>query len=196
MDISFKGFNTLGAQRYQIKPANILGVQQHPTKPAKKHKHKHNKPTDLLIINFKITDDARGKDLSTFNELFPGEHEPIEDIHLKFWKYKENPHGEFDKNILSLNNKEYELNDNNLGVFQVIAQFLQKVITASDEYLQVSSIDKEYCSKNFIVNVYKENCEKDLEALFDCKNIKGICQDMLKSIEIDVVEFMDPTKNR
>lgn len=178
MDVSFKGFNKIGAQQYEI-----LGKV---------------KPPELLIVNCRVKNDELGEDFYIFNELLQDKDKPISmNINLKLWKYKENPCGPFKENRLCFNNDYYELKTENLDVFSTIVKFLEKIIKAPNEYIESNNkdISNEYCAKHFIVNVYQENFNEQFKNLFNCQNIKNICKNMLDTINTDITEYMKKQKN-
>ncbi len=170
MEISFQGFRNAGVQKHVLYSST-------------------GKRASLTIFNSELTNDFKGKDLDSFEKIFKksvNKQNP-NFLTLELWKYRKNPKNNDVRSAFFINEKEYKVSDETLGVFERVAKLLNKICKTPDEEFKVSKdyLESEDMAKNFILE--KDMLEEDIvESMHSPECVKKVAGKLLEEITDEV----------
>jgi len=166
-DVNFRGFKNAGMQVNQI--CNEAGELK----------------MLLTILNTELTNDYAGKELDTFYSILRKTPNKTNKkfLNLQFWQYLQlDDRVKYDDKFV-INDVEYSVNMENLGVFEKLVKLFKK-IKETPEYL--FCVNKDYVTSSDCIDsfILPPDCvdKERLAVIHDPENVKSVCEYLSKEI--------------
>lgn len=174
MDITFKGFKNVGAERVSLH--ELTGRKSVAT-----------------ILNCELTNDFNGKDLDAFDKVLKKYNNKFNQhfLHLGLYQHFKYPDSNLSEDIFVVNYEDFPINTENLGVLENIVNLLKKIVqTPAKEF----KVNKDYLESDDFYGSYlfidKSTDKETINSIHRPKNVKNTANFLIEKITEAVEEAL------